>query len=79
MNLAHNGYIYCEIWKVMYGLPQAVIIANEKLVQRLEPKGYSPRKQKPGLWRHKWRPITFSLLVDDFRVKYVKKKCRPIA
>ena len=25
----------------------------------------------PGLWLHKWRPVTFSLCVDDFGVKYV--------
>ena len=25
----------------------------------------------PGLWTHEWRPICFSLLVDDFGVKYV--------
>ena len=23
----------------------------------------------PGLWRHLWRPITFALVVDDFRIK----------
>ncbi len=25
----------------------------------------------PGLWKHKMRPISFTLLVDDFGVKYV--------
>jgi hypothetical protein len=25
----------------------------------------------PGLWRHKWRPIMFTLIVDDFGVEYV--------
>ncbi len=25
----------------------------------------------PGLWRHKWRPIQFCLLVDNFGVEYV--------
>ena len=35
MNLSHNGYIYCEIWKELYGLLQAVILANQKLVQLL--------------------------------------------
>ena len=24
----------------------------------------------PGLWRHKWRPIVFCFLVDDFGVEY---------
>ena len=27
----------------------------------------------PGLWRHITRPIAFSLVVDDFGVKYVYK------
>jgi hypothetical protein len=25
-------------------------------------------------WRHKWRPITFILIVDDFGIKYVDKR-----
>jgi hypothetical protein len=28
----------------------------------------------PGLWRHEWRPITFTLVVDNFGVKYVGKE-----
>ena len=31
-------------------------------------------KQTPGLWKHKRRPIQFSLIVDDFGVKYVGKE-----
>ena len=27
----------------------------------------------PGLWRHKWCPIIFGLIVDDFRIEYVGK------
>ena len=27
----------------------------------------------PGLWKHEWRPIQFTLVVDDFGVKYVGK------
>ena len=37
-NIARNGYIYYEIRKVMYGLPQAEILANQQLVRRLEPQ-----------------------------------------
>ena len=40
INISHRKYIYCEIRKGIYGLPQAVILANQQLVQRLEPKGY---------------------------------------
>ena len=72
--IADNGYIYCEIRKGVYGLPQAGILANQQLVRKLEPKGYVPCTHTPGLWRHKWRPITFSLVVDDFGVKYVGRK-----
>ena len=74
MNIAHNGYIYCEIQKGLYGLPQAGIIFNQKIVRRLEPKGYSLCKHTPDLWRHNWRPITFSLVVYDFGVNYIGKK-----
>ena len=27
-----------------------------------------------GLWRHKWRPITFTLVVNNFGVKYNRKE-----
>ena len=74
MILAHNGYVYCEIWKGMYGLPQSGILANQKLVQRLEPKDYALFKHPPGLWRYKWIPTTFSLVVDNFGVKYAGKQ-----
>ena len=74
VNLAHNGYIYCEIWKVMYVLLQAVIIVNQQLVQQLEPKGCSPCKRTPDLWSHKWILITLSLVFDDLGVKYVGKQ-----
>jgi hypothetical protein len=66
-----DGYVYCEIRKGMYGLPQAGIIAQELLAKRLKEHGYSQSETTPGLWTHEWRPIMFSLVVDDFGVKYV--------
>jgi hypothetical protein len=67
-----DGYVYCEIRKGMYGLPQAGIIAQEELLaKRLKEHGYSQSETTPGLWKHEWRPIIFSLVVDDFGVKYV--------
>eukprot|EP00957_Ditylum_brightwellii_P090482 6890358-Ditylum_brightwellii.AAC.1 len=53
----------------MYGLPQAGILANKVLTKRLSEHGYYPVQHTPGLWRHKWRPVTFALVVDDFGVK----------
>ena len=68
-----DGFIYCEIQKGMYGLPQAGIIAQELLADRLQNHGYTQSKTTPGLWSQKSRPIQFSLVVDDFGVKYVGK------
>ena len=55
----------------MYGLPQAGIISQQLLEERLEKDGYRQSKTTPGLWTHNTRPISFSLIVDDFGVKYV--------
>jgi hypothetical protein len=47
-----EGYIYCEIRKGMYRLPQAGIIAQQLLEERLEKDGYRQSKTMPGLWTH---------------------------
>jgi hypothetical protein len=41
-NLVHNGYVYIDICKGMYGLPQAGILANKLLTKRLAIAGYYP-------------------------------------
>ena len=69
-----DGYIYCEIQKGMYGLPQAGIIAQQLLEERLAKHGYRQSKTTPGLWKHDTRPISFTLVVDDLGVKYVGKE-----
>eukprot|EP00957_Ditylum_brightwellii_P115317 8793521-Ditylum_brightwellii.AAC.1 len=66
--LIQNEYIYIEVRKGMYGLPQAGILANKLLKERLATAGYCPTRHTPGLWQHKWRPVTFSLVVDDFGI-----------
>jgi hypothetical protein len=58
----------------MYGLPQAGIIARELLAKRLKEHGYSQSKTTPGLWKHEWHPVWFSLVVNDFGVKYIGKE-----
>ena len=69
-----DGYVYVEIQKGMYGLPQAGILAQELLEKRLNAHGYSQSRAVPGLWTHETRPILFTLVVDDFGVKYVGKE-----
>ena len=72
--LVENGYIYVEIMKGMYGLPQAGILANNELVILLEKHDYIQSKRTPGLFTHKTRPISFCLVVDDFGIKYVGRE-----
>ena len=69
-----DGSVYIEATKGMYGLPQAGLLANQLLEKRLNERGYKQSKLVPGLWKHKWRPIQFTLVVDDFGVKYVGKE-----
>ncbi len=69
--LIHNGAVYVEIRKGMYGLPQAGRIANDKLVPILKAAGYHQSEHVPGLFKHNSRPVAFCLVVDDFGVQYV--------
>ena len=58
-----------EIQKVMYALPQAGKIANDKLKLHLVRFGYETAPITPGLWRHQTCPLQFSLVVYDFGIK----------
>jgi hypothetical protein len=40
----------------------------------LTPFGYYPARHAPGRWLHKTRNMAFSLIVDDFTVKYAGKQ-----
>ena len=60
--------------KGMYGLPQAGMLANKLLKRRLAKHGYYEVQHTPGYWRHMWRPIDFTLVVDDFGMGYENNK-----
>jgi hypothetical protein len=64
------GFVYVEIRHGMYGLPQAGRLANDQHVAFLAPHGYKPCALTPGLWQHTTQNIIFSLLVDDFGIRY---------
>jgi hypothetical protein len=74
IELAQDGEVYIEIQKGMYGLPHAGILTNELLQRNLAKDGYRPMQHTHGLWKHNTRPISFSLVVDDFGVKYVGRE-----
>ena len=69
-----NGWIYFGILRGCYGLPQSGRIANDLLRTCLEKAGYYEAATTPGVWIHKWRPIQFVLIVDDFGIEYVGKQ-----
>ena len=54
----------------MYGLKQAAIIANMELTKHLDKLGYYPVQHTSGIWRHKTRATIFTLVVDNFAIKY---------
>ncbi|KAL7530049.1 hypothetical protein ACHAXR_003282 [Thalassiosira sp. AJA248-18] len=69
-----NGYVYMEIQRGMYGLPQSGMLANKLLKERLEEYGFAELPHTPGLFKHETRPIWFCLTVDDFGIKYFGKE-----
>ena len=71
LNIVDNqGYVYVNIVKGMYGLKQSVIIALRALIHHLAPFGCHPAYHSPGLWWHETRDNIFTLVVDDFVIKY---------
>ena len=62
-----------ETRNVMLGLKQARRIANERHTKHLQKYGHAPCPHTPALWRHNTLPIVFTLVVNDFGVKYTGK------
>jgi hypothetical protein len=69
-----NGSIYIRAKCGMYGLLQAGLLANKLLKKSLNKHGYRQSKLVLGLWKHDTRPIQFTLVVDNFGIKYVGKE-----
>ena len=69
-DMVANGWVYIEIQKSIYGLPQAGALANRLLTTCLTATGFYPCQCTPDLWCHMWHPISFVLVNSDFGVKY---------
>ena len=59
-NKIKNGFVYCEIIRGMYGLPESGSLANKLLKERLEEHGYTEVDHTLGLFKHENRPIWFT-------------------
>lgn len=64
-------YVYAEIRKVICGFPQATRISNDLLTKNIAPRGYCQFRHTPGLGKHKWWTVAFSLVADGCGVKFV--------
>ncbi len=73
LSKVQNGYVYMQIIKGMYGLPQAGMLAKNFLKERLKEWGQSELTHSPGLCTHKNRLVWLTLVGDGFHIKYVDK------
>ena len=55
-------------------MAQEGLLANELLAKGLAKHGFNQTPHTPGLWRRHTKPIQFSLVVDDFCIKYKNKQ-----
>jgi hypothetical protein len=62
--------LYFQINKGMYGLPQAGLLAQNRLIAHIAEHGYTQSDTVPCLFRHATNGITFVLVVDDFGIKF---------
>ena len=69
-----DGFVYVAIKRGMYGLPQSGILAQTPLETRLNAHGYQYSNITPSMWTLGWRPICFTLIVENFGLKYVGKE-----
>jgi hypothetical protein len=56
--------------KCMYGLPQAGRLSQLRLISHLAAHGYHQCPNTPCLFQHDTLDVTFSLVVDDFGIRY---------
>lgn len=54
----------------MYGLPQAGLLSNKLLQKTPRKYEYYQSKLVPGLWKHETHSIQFTLVAENFGVKY---------
>ena len=71
---AEGEYVYAKIVRAWYGLKEAGKIAHDDIVAHLAAHGYHKAPRTDGLFQHETRDISFTLVVDDFGIKYTDKK-----
>lgn len=70
---ANTTKYYVEVTGAIYGMKQAGYLANKELVEHLSNHGYTQYPSTPCLFRHHTDDIEFTLITDDFLVRYSDK------
>ena len=71
--IVEDEFVYAKINELWFGLEQSGKIAHDDLVQHLNKHGYVQAKNTDGLFVHGIRDISFTLVVNDFEIKYTNK------
>jgi hypothetical protein len=74
LTIAIKGKVLVKISKGIYGLPQSGKLAKDQLIKNLKEHGFTECEHTTCLFVHPTRDIKFTLVVDDFGVKYSDKK-----
>ena len=69
-HLIHNGYVIMQLNKGIYDLKQAGRLAQQRMIKHLAAHGYVQSTHTPCLFTHESNSVKFTLVVDDFGVKY---------
>ena len=69
----YHNIIRMKVHKGMYVLQESEALSNEQLSQHICTYSCRPTKHTPGLWKYEYDKIIYTLLVDNFRVKYLTK------
>ena len=62
-------FLFCDVLKTVPGLPQSGLLSQLRLVALLTQHGFS-ETSTPMLFRHHTHSTAFTLVVDDFLVRY---------
>jgi hypothetical protein len=69
-DIAENGKVVMEVSSTIYGLKEAGKLSQDRLVAHLAEYGYKQCRFTPCLFIHESNGAAFTLVVDDFLVKF---------
>ena len=72
--LVVDGYVYSQINIAWYGIKQSGKIFHNNLIEHLRKFGYVPAGFTYGLFVHKTRNISFTLVVDNLESSTIDKR-----